>query len=299
MVRNPIGTKSEALQRQRTRQSLRKHIMESQAHGLLMNTENLLQYNPKLADVSHTTRIAYAKFMTTKIKKEIKFDDEQVKVEDELARARGAKAFNKFKANAGILKKREAPKEPEIVQNGNLSVVEVVPPSISPPASPVNSNVCFLDASNFPATIERDFRSRTPIQEEIETPSDLPSTPNNFLDQPQTSSRSQTPSLLSSSTPKISSPSPSPSPSKSFRSQTKDPETSSKREDTPILTPRSRSPSCAIIPEIKTPEPLDPKVPKERKRSLSPQPPVSPAISISGSDKGKSKISGKTLTGWL
>lgn len=307
VIRNPIGSKSEALQRQQSRQSLRRHIMNAQAQGLMMDTDNLLQYNPKLADVSHTTRIAYAKFMTTKIKKEIKFEDEQtegekVRIENELERTRGARALNRFKANAGILKKTEVPKNPEVIlQNGDLTVVEIDKTSaVSPPASPVNEqNVSNLQ--NFPTSIERDFRARTPIEEESETPSDLPSTPRCSLDVPDSKVLSprvlSPPSSSSSEDHKVS---PCPSPKKSL-----DPEKSPRKENAPAPIPRSRSPSCANIPEIITPEPSEPNVPKSRKSSqdssgrLSPRPPVSPSISISGSDKGKSKITGKTLTGWL
>ena len=285
VIRNPIGSKSEALQRQQSRQSLRRHIMNAQTQGLMMDTDNLLQYNPKLADVSHTTRIAYAKFMTAKIKKEIKFEDEQtegekVRIENELERTRGARALNRFKANAGILKKTV--QHPEaILQNGDLTVVEVEKPSgVSPPASPVNDkNVS--DLQNFPNSIERDFRARSPIEEESETPSDLPSTPRASLDVPDSK-------VLS---PRIVSPvSSSSSPKKSS-----DEEKSPQKEQTPSVN----------IPEIITPESSEPNVPKERKSSqdssgrLSPRPQPSPSISISSGDKGKSKITGKTLTGWL
>lgn len=277
MIRNPIGTKSEAMQRQRTRLSLRRHIMEAESHGLTMNTENLLQYNPKLADVSHTTRIAYAKFMTTKIKKEIKFEDEQVQIEDELAKVRGARALNKFKANAGILKKRLTPKETEaVLQNGVLTIPESVPSSaISPTPSPIHHVT--IEPLILPERIERDFRSRTPIEEESETPSNRPGTPSNLLDDPvqKVPTPSLSPQLVSS----------------------RSCEGSPKKSETP-------TPSISI-PEITTSEPQESEVPKVRKSSqdssvhLSPRPPASPSISISGSDKGKSKISGKTLTGWL
>lgn len=273
--------------------------MNSQTEGLMMDTDNLLQYNPKLADVSHTTRIAYAKFMTTKIKKEIKFQDEQtevekVRIENELERTRGARALNKFKANAGILKKTEARKNPEdILQNGDLTVVEIDKKSaVSPPASPVNEQI-IPDLQNFPTTIERDFRARTPIEEESETPSDLPSSPRCSLDVPDKRDLSS----LSSSSSEGHKTSPAPSPKKSIDSE--------KSPPTITSTPRSRSPSCTNIPEIRIPEISEPNMPKERKNSqdssgrLSPRPPVSPSISISGSDKGKSKITGKTLTGWL
>ena len=274
--------------------------MTAQTDGLMMDTDNLLQYNPKLADVSHTTRIAYAKFMTTKIKKEIKFQDEQdgeqMKIENELARSRGAKALSKFKLNAGILKKPEASKNSDVIlQNGNLTVAEVEKSSpISPPASPENLQNNTPDLQNFPTTIERDFRARSPIEEENEIPSDRSSTPTNSFDNPD--SKILSPRVLSplpSSTSDDSKISPCPSPNSE--------EKSPRKEDNPLPTPTS----SANIPEIKTPEPSEPNVPKVSKNShdsstlLSPLPPVSPSISFPGSDKGKSKISGKTLTGWL
>lgn len=92
---------------------------------MAMNTESLLEFNPKLADVSHHTRVAYAKFMTTKIKKEISFEDDRVTIENEKSRERGLKAFNKFKSNAGILKKLD------IAGSSNSS------DPAAPPASPV------------------------------------------------------------------------------------------------------------------------------------------------------------------
>ena len=126
--------------------------------GLAMNTETLLEFNPKLADVSHTTRVAYAKFMTTKIKKEFRFEDDQVTIENEKTRERGMKAFNKFKTNAGILKRFEALK------------------SDSSGSGTSSDEVKF-----------EDFRSRTPIEEDPnednQTP-EIPSTPENIIDEP-------------------------------------------------------------------------------------------------------------------
>jgi hypothetical protein len=221
-----------------------------------------------------------------------------------LERARGARALNRFKANAGILKKSTAPKDPEVIlQNGNITAVEVEKSSaISPPASPVNvQNV--PDLQNFPTSIERDFRTRTPIEEESETPSDIPSSPRCSLDVPDSkvlSPRVSSPVSSSDGLQKVT-----PDASHKKCSQPIDPEKSPRKENTPAPIQRSRSPSVANIPEIITPENSDPNVPKIRKNSqdstahLSPRPPPSPSISISGSDKGKSKITGKTLTGWL
>jgi transient receptor potential cation channel subfamily C member 4 len=295
--RNPIGSTSEAVERQRTRQSLRRHIMDTSSAGLTMNTETLLEFNPKLADVSHTTRIAYAKFMTTKIKKEIKFEDEKVTNENEkVVRAREAKAFNKFRVNAGILKKAREISAEDAKTNNAVSIVE---PSTS-------------SASD---DISKDFRARTPIQEDpnedIQTP-DRPSTPENILDEPvpqiSSSPISATASPVSTT---VTSPTPCASPVPS----------EGRKPDSPLVKTKSLS-STPGSPAVKgkalekTDESIDEddddeedkKVPEKARKSstaskLNVPPPASrpttPTISLSTGDKGKSKITGKTLTGWI
>ncbi|XP_052749802.1 transient receptor potential protein [Galleria mellonella] len=64
--RDPIGTTAEALTR-RSRQSLRMHILEN-VSSRTIDPQKLLEYNPKLSEVTPTTRVAYAKFMRSKIK---------------------------------------------------------------------------------------------------------------------------------------------------------------------------------------------------------------------------------------
>jgi transient receptor potential cation channel subfamily C member 4 len=269
--------------------------------GLTMNSESLLEYNPKLADVSHHTRVAYAKFMTTKIKKEIRFEDEKVTVENEKERERGLRAFNKFKTNAGILKKLDVA--------GTSSGAEPA----APPASPI------------PEEDPNDFRSRTPIledpNEDIQTP-DRPSTPENIIDEPVPRISSASPMLTSSPAPKLS---PSPSPTPQITPPSPGTSESSRKPDSPMVKARSmsitseQSVKSLEPPKIKTPElsktdegnesDEDEKPDTKRKSSTSsthlnvpspaPNRPVSPTMSINSGDKGKSKISGKTLTGWI
>lgn len=65
---DPIGSSSEAMQRQ-TRRSLRRQLRHQSNSDLeSMDPKRLLEYNPNLSDVTPTTRIAYAKFMTRKSK---------------------------------------------------------------------------------------------------------------------------------------------------------------------------------------------------------------------------------------
>lgn len=293
--RNPIGSTSEALQRQRSRQSLRRQIMDISSDGLTMNTETLLEFNPKLAEVSHTTRIAYAKFMTTKLKKEIKFENDKIQIENEKVRAREHKAFNKFKANAGILKKTvtQASEQSNNVENH-------VEPDASTAASTANKEN------------PQDFRARTPIEEDPNEDSQTPdrsSTPDSILDD-------SGPSQTSLPIP-ASSPTPSQNNSKSS--------TENRKPDSPIVKMKSASSSEK---SVKSPEPQNNQSPpllkteeaeedddeddeeeesvkstsKPSSQNLSvpttSSRPVSPSI-INTSDKGKSKITGKTLTGWI
>ncbi|XP_050082048.1 transient receptor potential protein isoform X1 [Anopheles aquasalis] len=70
VARDPIGNSSEAIMR-RSRQSLRKQILDNSEKGLDMDTDHLVAYNPKLSEVTPVTRVAYVKFMTTKLKKDM------------------------------------------------------------------------------------------------------------------------------------------------------------------------------------------------------------------------------------
>lgn len=300
--RNPIGSTSEALQRQRSRQSLRRHIMDSSLDGLTMNTETLLEFNPKLADVSHTTRIAYAKFMTTKIKKEIKFENDKVQVENEIIRARETKAFNKFKMNAGILKKTV-----EQASEAKLNDVDAPQEEPASTSAPVNEGP------------SKDFRARTPIEEDpfedVQSP-DRPLTPENILDEP---------------VPQIVSPMPTPIPTSSPTSSEciSPPPVEHRKADSPIVKMKSSSTpepdAKSTTPTIKTPDLLktdeddededeDEKEEKPKDKTVKvekaelkvssqlnvPSPSHRPSSpSITTGDKGKSKITGKTLTGWI
>lgn len=67
-ARDPIGSTNEAFIRQ-SRRSLRRHLSNFPDSDLAsMDPERLLEYNPNLSVVSPTTRIAYAKFIMSRIK---------------------------------------------------------------------------------------------------------------------------------------------------------------------------------------------------------------------------------------
>lgn len=276
--RNPIGSASEAEQRQRSRQSLRRRIMEvSSAGGLDCSTEGLLEVNPALADVSHGTRIAYAKFMTAKLKKDLKFEDEKVTMENERSRARETKAFNKFKSHAGILKKRVIEK----------STVEQNDQQVQGTAKSYNDD-----------QRTKDFRSRTPIEEEssehIPTP-DRPSTPEKVLDEASSAAlapkQTSSPPEAQEATCNLDSLTEKPAPVSAHP-------IAESEESSQIKTPE------LLVTEDKNDEenekPTKKLVAKSSDSAASNVTSSSSHVpSISTGDKGKSKITGKTLTGWI
>lgn len=63
VARDPIGSTTEAVDRQH-RRSLRRHLQHQGESALeSLDPQRLVEYNPNLAEVSATTRVAYAKFM--------------------------------------------------------------------------------------------------------------------------------------------------------------------------------------------------------------------------------------------
>lgn len=70
LVRDPIGSTAEGAER-RHRQSVRRYILDHQKDSLLsMDANKLVEYNPRLADITPAARVAYAKFKIPMIKHE-------------------------------------------------------------------------------------------------------------------------------------------------------------------------------------------------------------------------------------
>lgn len=76
----------------------------------------ILEFNPKLGEVAHPTRVAYVKFMAKKIKRDVKFTDdtEQATIENEKRNdsPRGSqRSFDKIvrgsMVNKSVLQKQE------------------------------------------------------------------------------------------------------------------------------------------------------------------------------------------------
>ncbi|XP_043464170.1 transient receptor potential protein [Leptopilina heterotoma] len=69
IVRDPIGSRSELMVKQ-TRRSLKRHLAHHPNSDLAsLDPDRLLEYNPNLSEVSPATRVAYAKFILSRIPK--------------------------------------------------------------------------------------------------------------------------------------------------------------------------------------------------------------------------------------
>lgn len=69
LVKDPIGSTSEATAKQ-TRRSIRRLERQANSDLVSMDPNRLVEYNPNLTEFSPTTRIAYAKFMMSRMKPE-------------------------------------------------------------------------------------------------------------------------------------------------------------------------------------------------------------------------------------
>jgi hypothetical protein len=79
-----IGSSSETERRRMSRQSLRRYIIDNENAAMSdVDSTRLVEYNPKLADVTPATRVAYVKFKTRKIKKEYKYHQKVAEGENE------------------------------------------------------------------------------------------------------------------------------------------------------------------------------------------------------------------------
>lgn len=236
-------------------------------------------YNPNLNEVSHPARVAYAKFMQSKVKKEIRFDEGTIQVKEEKEKDPLKKLTNSIKKlpldvnnvkqSIGILKSvsmdqgdGEIPKE----SPAKLTVettVEVEEPSCSTP-------IPDIPTEEEPKEPTKDFRSRTPIEEDPAEDIQSPEP-----DNPDLLSPKKVPAVRRPSTPIP----PSTSPPQS--------ETSSD-DKAEFQSQKSADKSDEEPEEQET----------QTNKSLSPMPVEAPVATFT-SDKGKSKTTGKTIGGWL
>lgn len=273
VVRDPIGSTQASIHRVH-RRSLRRAIMDNAHKGLDMNTDKLLEYNPLLSEVSQTTRVAYVKFMTKKMKKDDHMDsiileneaDAQTKVPVGGEGVSAKEAFGSIIKKASI-KRRESEEEMKL----------------TPPIEPTIPVAPLIES---PRPDIKDFRCRTPI---VEDPNeDRVMSPEIKNDDPAPTSLSPPdvhapekspyphppPTPISSPIPKSTSPEPPPS----------DDEESDTAAGT--HTPGDLLP----VPVVEG----RPNTPKDGRDEVRRVPPI-----IITSSKGKSAVSGRNLEGWI
>ncbi|XP_062537580.1 transient receptor potential protein [Armigeres subalbatus] len=303
-VRDPIGNSSEMIMR-RSRMSLRKQIIEGSRQGLEMNTDNLVEFNPKLSEVTPVTRVAYVKFMQKKLKKDMGKDEEADEIGFENERRDSAKRssikklvemkdkINSIDTEEKQQEKKSPVKETEIPLKESVST----PTVITAPVSEETISTAFKDDKEDIRIDMSKVRVRSPILEDPEdvmseyscpTPSRADSVPKRPetpipsisppLDKKTDSGKPSSADVSKAGSIKKDQEGATPSAKGSLRNNTLSPSSSAKSDTS---RSRSRSPTPA---------------------RLEPSKPTSPPPSASVptfSDKGKSKISGKTLGGWM
>ncbi|XP_063366128.1 transient receptor potential protein [Cydia amplana] len=299
--RDPIGTTEEAMTR-RSRQSLRLHILDN-VQARTMDPEKLLEFNPKLSDVTPTTRVAYAKFMRNKIKADFTARNEGRESEtdgdglaDEVFESpkkdpvrRSARSFRSSPipelSDDEVLKDNEMKVAADIETETKESEGGSEQPrslKSSPQEPPEACTPDFDPASNkpLPSPAQPDAKKDHVIQiDEPESPSKslfITKEENKALEKPITptpSERSQE-QILSAATLEsqhqdgTSRVTPTPEPQVSSVS-----ETAKEKSRSSLTSPRSSKVSPSLTP--------------------------SPSPSMLKTDKGKSKITGKVVSGWL
>ncbi|XP_029707895.2 transient receptor potential protein-like [Aedes albopictus] len=302
-VRDPIGNSTEAIMR-RSRMSLRKQIVEGSHQGLDMNTDNLVEFNPKLSEVTPVTRVAYVKFMTSKLKKDIGKEDEADAATFENER-RGSTTRSSLKKLVELkdkinsidaddkTEKKSPVKETEIPLKESAPTPAAV--TVDPPEETI-STAFKEDKEDIRIDMSK-VRVRSPI---LEDPEDVLS---------ENGDRCPTPRREDSIPKRPDTPVPSVSPPLDKKTDSGKPSSAEVSTAGSIKVKESTlSPESSIRKETLSPSGSS-KSDTSRSRSRSPTPsrleppaPSSPAHAPSTptfSDKGKSKITGKTIGGWM
>ncbi|XP_050551804.1 transient receptor potential protein isoform X2 [Spodoptera frugiperda] len=299
--KDPIGTTAEAQTRTRSRQSLRLHILDN-ISSRTIDPQKLLEFNPQLAAVSPCTRVAYAKFMRSKIKSDFTEREKKSRrssdfsLEDEVFDApkkkEGCKrcSTRSFRSRTPIpetsddegLNETEIQVEADVEDKASEGGSEQTRPlksSSQEPSEPSTPAFDPVDGSRLPPptefqstdhiiTIEPDTPTKTLyITQEEDSNLQKPITPTPSV-------HSQSEQILSAS-----------SLESQYKKMTSDP------------------PSVTITPDPSEPErsPRRSSTPRSARvsPSPSPSPSTSPAPSPYGRGRGKSKATGKVVSGWL
>ncbi|CAH0718988.1 unnamed protein product, partial [Brenthis ino] len=295
--KDPIGSTAEA-ETKKSRQSLRAHILDN-VQARTIDPQKLLQYNPNLSAVTPTARVAYAKFMRSKIKSDFT-DKENDKLEEaaELKESTVKDVRQAFKPKTPIsvktedenVKANEIKVEADIENKGSAASSEqpTLKPTSSGPSPP-----------STPASTTKSDKETTPpktpdtkehvIQIEPESPSSslyITKEEDKNLQKPI----SPTPSgpseqILSAATLEADQ---KEEKSKSVKIDVEEPK---KEEES---KPKDSKPK-----EPKETKPKEPKPPKDSAGPSRPPPSTAPPKPALPTDKGKSKVTGKIVSGWL
>ncbi|KAL4713494.1 hypothetical protein ACJJTC_010479 [Scirpophaga incertulas] len=331
--RDPIGKSSEADIR-RSRQSLRAHILDN-VQARTIDPQKLLEYNPKLSEVTPTTRVAYAKFMRSKIKSDFterenqNSESEEFTLEDEVfetpkrldSKRRSRKSFRSRTpipeaSDDEGLKDHEITVEADVEDKGSDGGSEQTRPlksSSQEPSEP--STPAFDPISNRRLPPTEQFKSKDHIiqieepdlptaslcmTKEEETRLQKPITPTPSVHSEQILSASSLEiqyKQMKSPPPVIMTPPPPESPAPPIPLP---PELASRqglRLGTSSPKPESSTSKTTVRTDL-SPSKTDKPRSSLGSQRVSPSPSPTPSISVA-TDKGKSKVTGKIVSGWL
>ncbi|PNF21582.1 hypothetical protein B7P43_G12722 [Cryptotermes secundus] len=194
IVRDPIGSSSVA-DLQKSRQSMKQQIVRNNMTALLsMDAEKLVEYNPKLSEVTPATRVAYAKFKAANLahkrddidniaEENVIENSNNLSVSDEMSQTKESydcHPENKISQTDMIKPASIAgPSCIDVSASCSTAVHDELPPgdlstcTETKPDETANSSV-HDEASTIPtfntsfSSVRKDFRTTTPIQEEDE-----------------------------------------------------------------------------------------------------------------------------------
>ncbi|XP_068623201.1 transient receptor potential protein [Battus philenor] len=311
--RDPIGRTSEA-ETKRSRQSLRLHILDN-VQSRTIDPQKLLEYNPNLSSVNPTARVAYAKFMRSKIKSDFTEKQEgrgsqgDLSIEDEVFEPASDNTSNKlvgkaFRAKTPIpetsdeenLKNNEIKVEADIEGKGSQGGSKEAKETKSPSQAPTTS------ASKEPAKSESKDHIIQIEEPEGESPSKnlyITKEEDSNLQKPLKPTTKAEEQILSAATLEAQHSGKKPAdtkPSSDTKTSTDTKTTTSTTESKPLTTTAESKPSTSTT-ESK------PSTTKESKPSSSEESKSAPKPAASKpaptGDKGRSKVTGKIVSGWL
>ena len=181
-VRDPIGSSTEVKVRQ-SRQSIRRHIISNYNNALVnMDPDQLVEYNPKLSLVTPTTRIAYAKFKAAKIRHEYEQHDSTCRKSagsrsasissDDVFEPNTSSASDEASKYIAVPRPKSSIKKSEDMPSIPSELSDVVGDMLVPPSGTADvsdhEKTTEPELHTSPSSVKKDFRSRTPIQEEDE-----------------------------------------------------------------------------------------------------------------------------------